>query len=166
MDPKELEEYLENLHEKLRERQLTSFWVMADRKDFKVIKMERKEIETYLKENVQHYRNKRIAWIRCYVQPNNLKKENMFVMSIKVMIAEISEDGEIDRGHNSTYGLCVNFYPTDFPKMKFSLKLVESLLRLAAAKKKKQVQTDPLNGLSYEDFKEKLRSKGIDWEYM
>lgn len=164
MDPS-LETYLIDLQRKLKERELQEFWVMADRADFKPIKAKMDDIEKLLKDKVQYYRNKRIAQVHCYVNPSLLQKRDMFVMSIKVMICEISDDGDLDHAHGSTYGLRVNFYPEDFTKIKFTLKLVESLLRLAAGKKKQQIQTDTLNGLSYEDFKAKVAKKGLTWEF-
>lgn len=165
MEGQDLEKYLVELREKILDRGLDMFWVMADRADFKVIRMKHEEVKNMLVERVSSYRNKRIARIYCYVDPRNVHKPNAFVMSIKVIICEISEEGKINHKPGSSYGLCVNFYPEDFQKIKFSLKLVESLLRLAAGKKKAQILTDVVAGMPYEAFSQHVANKGLSWDF-
>lgn len=160
----DVHEYLKELREKLLERNLADFWVMADRADFKPLKKTKKEIDQMLEEKGAYYKKKRIARIHCYVNPDNLKDPAMFVMSVKVVVMEITEEGTIDRKPASSYGLCINFYKEDLEHIKFSLKLVEALLRLVSAKKKDRIETDVINGIPYEVLRKRLSAKGIPWE--
>jgi hypothetical protein len=159
----DVKEYLTGLKEKLKERDLQSFWVMSGNKEFRPIKnMMVAEIKEMLAEKVQYFRNKKIAEVDIWID-EKLKRKNVdFVMSIKVTICQIDEEGQIESKPYSTWGICINFMPEDLREIKFSLKLVEAIMRLAH---KKKIVTDTLNGVKYKNFVKSLQKKGIEWDF-
>jgi len=158
----DVKEYLTELMQKLADRELDNFWVMSDNADFKPIKrITKAEIKKKLAKKPQYYRGKHIAEVDVWMNPKKVDTKE-FVMSIKVMIFEIDEDGEIDKKSYKVWGICVNFMTEDLKKIKFSLKLVEALMRLA---NDKTYMNDTLNGELYKNFLSKLKKYKIPWDF-
>jgi hypothetical protein len=156
----DLKGYLQRTYEKLEEKGLGHFWAMSDRADLKPFKVKsRKEVKALLQEKASYYRNKNIAEVSIYVNPKKLGTED-FVMSIKIVIYPIDEDGKLPIKANQMWGIRVNFYPDDFAEIKFSLKLVQALMRLV---NDDTVSNDVLNGMSYMAFKKRLAKQNIDF---
>jgi hypothetical protein len=157
----DLRQYLTDLRTKIHERDLGSFWVISDRADFRPIKNTTKgEIKRLLKEKAQYYKNKRIAEIRVYINPKHIDTEDA-PMSIIAIIYQIDEEGQIEHKSYSDWGSRINFYPKDFAKIKFSLKLVETIMRLA---NDKTMVTNTLTGMKYKDYVKALKKKNIAWD--
>lgn len=154
--------YIIELEKKLADRQLDNFWVMSDNEDFKPIKnISKAEIRKKLSKKPQYYRGKHIAEVDVWTDPKRVDTDD-YVMSIKVMIFEIGENGEIDKKYYNVWGIRLNFMTEDFKKIKFSLKLVEALMRLA---NDKSYINETLNGTSYKNFVSKLKKKKIPWDF-
>lgn len=161
VEPEELFDYLTELGTKLKDRDLANFWVMPDRADFRPIKnVSKAEIKKLLKEKAPYYKNKKIAEVDVYVNPKNIHTDD-FIMSILVFIYEIDEDGKIESKYHTGWGAAVNFYPKDLKKVKFSLKLVETIMRLA---NDQTMVTNTLTGMKYGAYVKALKKKGIDWD--
>ena len=159
----DVRQYLTELDKKLEERELHHFWVMSSNKtSFKLIKNVRvRDIKAMLADRVEHYKNKRIAEVDVWMNPNKIDTGG-FVMSIKVVVCQISEEAEIERRAYDTWGVCINFYPEELRKTRFSLKMVEALMRLAH---NKTLVTDTLNGMRYTNLLQKLKKMKIPWEF-
>jgi hypothetical protein len=157
----DVRKYLTELDKKLEERELHNFWVMSGSKSFKPIKNVRvRDIKAMLADRVEHYKNKRIAEVDVWMNPKKIDTGG-FVMSIKVVVCQISEEAEIERRPYDTWGVCVNFYPEELRMTRFSLKMVEVFMRLAH---NKTLVTDTLNGMRYTNLLKKLKKMKIPWE--
>lgn len=158
----DVREYLTELRKKLVDRELQNFWVMSSNKTFKPIKNKMVgDIKEMLANRVEHYKNKKIAEVNIWINPKKIGTDD-FVMSIKIVVCQIDEDAQIESKAYDTWGICVNFMPDDLRETKFSLKMVESLMRLAH---KKKIVTDTLNGVRYKNLLKKLEKNKIPWEF-
>jgi hypothetical protein len=155
----EFEDYLINLRTKLRDNQLTDFWIMCDRKDFNPIKgLSEAKLEQQMKEKSQYYVGKRIANIRIYVDPSKKTIENdEMVIRVAIVVMHINDDAELDT--SKSRHLTVNYYIEELEERKFKLKDVERMMRLCASKK---VKSDPLNGITFSEVIKKLKKKNIN----
>jgi hypothetical protein len=152
-------EYLNNLRKKLRDNQLTDFWIMCNRKDFNPIKgLSEAKLEEMIKEKSQYYIGKKIANIRIFVDPSKKTIDNdKMVIRIAIVIMHINEDAKLDTS-KSKY-LTVNYYTEELEERKFKLKDVERMMRLCVAKK---IKSDPLNGITFSEVLKKLKKKDIN----
>lgn len=152
-------EYLTHLRTKLRENQLTGFWIMCDRKDFNPIKgLSEPKLEQQMKEKPQYYVGKRIANIRIYVDPSKKTIDNdEMVISVAIVIMHVNDEAELDT--SKSRHLTVNYYTEELEERKFKLKDVERMMRLCAAKK---LKSDPLNGITFSEVIKKLKKKNIN----
>jgi hypothetical protein len=71
------------------------------------------------------------------------------ILSIGVIIYPIDDYGTIKPNDDSSWGLKVNYYVDDFSKIKFKLKNVEVLMRLASDS---VVKTNLNNGITYKQL--------------
>ena len=155
----DFEEYLTNLRKKLRDNQLTDFWIMCDRKDFNPIKgLSETKLEEQMKEKPQYYVGKRIANIRIYVDPSKKTiNDGKMVISVAIVIMHVNEEADLDT--SKSRHLTVNYYTEELEERKFKLKDVERMMRLCAAKK---VKSNPLTGITFTTFLNKLNKKNIN----
>jgi hypothetical protein len=160
-----VKKYITKLKEKLKEKQLQWFWVMADRKEFKPIKGKTK---AYFREkfaaNPGRYKGKHLAEIRLYINADHIEK-NEFIFSIKIGIMIINEKGEFDKGPigimPQTWGSRVNWFAKDFvgkDSVKITLKLVQRLMKLT---QQQILWTDAMSGIPFTDFLDILKEEKI-----
>jgi hypothetical protein len=156
-DFEDVKVYLTNLRAKLVEKKLQWFWVLADNKVFKPIKEKTKDdFRKVFKEKVNKYKNKHLAEIRVYVNPANVGSKKK-VVGIKVVIMKINEDGVFEDGLlTETWGSTVNWYSADIRKMKITLKLIETMMKLTKAR---TLWTDTLSGITFDYFIEHYYKK-------
>jgi hypothetical protein len=147
----------------------TNFWIIADRADFKPLKkidtIKKKEIKTnirsikeirdnILEEKGEYYKDKKFSEIKINVDEDILSKvndirqykniKNKIIMSTHITIFLIGDDGSINL--ENKWELKVNYYVDDFRTLKFKLKNIEVLMRLAADT---VITTNSINGISY-----------------
>ena len=161
----DIKSYLKKLEKVLEEKELESFFVMADRKDFKPMTGfdTPKDLANMFSEKIQYYAGKRVAHISLYTNSKGLKTGE-FIFSIKIIIYKILDNGKLSQNINDTLGIRVNYEPDDFESRKFHIKDVEKLMRLCADK---TLNIDPLNGnwnYIYKVVLKMLKKKGIDFE--
>jgi hypothetical protein len=150
--------YLEKFRQRLTDRHLHDFWVMPDRKDFKPIKdLTKADIKRKLVAHKTKYAGKNIAYISFYINTNKINTAD-FVMSLKVSIKQIDNDGKIDNKMYSTWGTCINFYTDDMANFKMTMKFCNQIVILT---NKKILTTDTLNGTKYSKIIDELNTKRI-----
>jgi hypothetical protein len=71
------------------------------------------------------------------------------ILNIEIVIYPIDEFGNINTNNNSSWGLKVNYFIDDFSNIKFKLKNIEVLMRLACDS---IVKTNLRNGITYKDL--------------
>jgi hypothetical protein len=161
--PEELakvKKYIENLEDKLDQKGLFWFFVLADRKVFtpmtgKVTSMT--EFRRVFKEKVDKYKNKHLAEVSVWTDPNS----ESCVMSIKIVMMKINEKGDIANGRDAEdWGSCVNWYPKDILSMRrpFTLKMVNKMVQLT---RDKELWNDTLSGNSYSYMSAALAKRGL-----
>lgn len=155
----------------LAKKLMSNFWVIADRADFKPLKMKKinvgkkKEIISNIhsikeiRDNIlsvkgEYYKDKKFAEIKINIdselldkinditQYKNIKKK--IIMSVHIVIYLIDSFGELNL--NNKWELKVNYFVDDFRTINFKLKNIEVLMRLASDS---VIKTNSIDGISY-----------------
>ena len=171
-----LEQIKKNLiafNKKLIDKKLNgTFWVIADRADFKPLKkiviIKKKEVKTnihsmkelkdnLLKDKGEYYVDKKFAEIKITIDEKVLEKindireykniKNSTLVEVHIIIYLIGVNGTINLENKSE--LRVNYYVDDFRTLNFKLKNIEVLMRLVADS---IIITDSIKGISYKNL--------------
>lgn len=141
-----IHKYLTKLYEQLKEKKLVSFWLFPDEKGMKnrITGMNDDDIENMIKKDIEKYKGRIICGIRIaphHDEPDSLAMQNEFPiwLSGEIGVYEISDDGKLVEPRRT--GLMFRWEEDDFEVTKFSTRLLEKLIRIAASKKYYCVQT-------------------------
>ena len=140
-------DYLHKLEKVLSNKKLDNFWVLCS-SDIKAIKKSKTEIKKMLKDDSNKYKNKKIANIELYTNPNGIEKQS-WIFGIKITIYEIDENGQIDTTSNSVWGVYIKYSETELKNNKFKLNELEKLVKKTADKK---LTSSLIAGINFSDL--------------
>lgn len=148
------------------------FWIIADRSDFKPLKkhvmIKNKLIKTNIhsikeiKDNIldkkgEYYKDKKFAEIKIKIDENILLKvdniseykniKNKIIVMVSITIYLIDQYGNIN--FENKWNLDVNYYVDDFRTLKFKLKNIEVLMRMASDS---IIITNSIKSISYKNL--------------
>jgi hypothetical protein len=139
-------EYMEKVDDFIQEKKLYNFWFFPDEKGFKnrITDMNSKDIKQMIKKDLDKYKGRIVCQLTMrtnYKDPQSLpmKAETPhgekipIYMHGQIMVFKILDDGNIKATTKS--GIEFGWRKEDFEVTKFSLKLLERLVRIAASKK-------------------------------
>jgi hypothetical protein len=151
--------YLRSLHKQLKEKNLESFWVMADRSRFKPMKETKDaKIEKYLKTHASRYGNRPIATVTLFVDKDEIKN-NGYVFRLKVIVFDIHEDGSIATKRGDNWGYKINYTLDNLYKNKFTLSFMYKVVKAVA---QNLIKGDDFIGTSFKNFVHEIQRKNID----
>ncbi len=138
-------EYMDKVDAFLKEKRLYNFWFFPDEKGFKnrIPGLGPKEIKQMVKKDLDKYKGRTVVNVRIvpnYKDPDSLpmKAETPhgekipIYMHGQIMVFKILDDGNLKSTTKS--GIEFGWRKEDFEVTKFSLKLLERLVRIAASK--------------------------------
>lgn len=151
-------ESFNNLRDKLIEKKLDKdFWIVCGRTDFKpLVDMKKKDIQKFIKDKIQYYKNKNIAKVSLiFHQKINIDDvdESEWVFLIQIRIFNIDDDGDIDYGIGSTWSLNIEYSKNEFINNSFTLKELNQMINMAGERK---IITD-VTGINYNKWQKKLK---------
>lgn len=139
-------EYMEKVDEFIQEKKLYNFWVFPDEKGFKnrITDMNSKDIKQMIKKDLDKYKGRIVCQLTMrtnHKDPSSLpmKAETPhgekipIYMHGQIMVFKILDDGNIKELPKT--GVVFGWRKEDFEVTKFSLKLLERLVRITASKK-------------------------------
>lgn len=138
-------EYMNKVDSFLKEKRLYNFWFFPDEKSFKnrIPGLGPKEIKQMIKKDMDKYKGRTVVNVRIvpnYKDPNSLpmKAETPhgekipIYMHGDILVFKVSDEGSLKQTTKS--GIDFGWRKEDFEVTKFSLKLLERLVRIAASK--------------------------------
>ena len=147
-----INEYLDKLKSNITEKKLYNFWCFPDDKGVKnrIDDLNPTQIEEMIKKNINKYKGRVICNIRIVL---NHRKPDSLTMKAKtrqgvsmpiymhgqIMCFKIQDTGNIKQIPKS--GIMIRWEEEDFKFSKFSLKLIDRLMRIGASKKYYCVET-------------------------
>lgn len=152
--------YLKNLHKQLKEKNLETFWVMADRARFKPMDKVTTydKLKKYLKKHASRYGNRHIATVTLFVDKKGVKTDD-YVFSLKVIVFKIHEDGSIATKRGDNWGYMINYTLDNLYKNKFKISFMYKVVKAVA---QNLIEGDDFNGTSFKNFVHEIQRKNID----
>ena len=129
--------YVKKLSTKLEEDDSTDFWVWADRPGFKKMVLGYKEMKAKLMKAPKKYKNRFMAHVSIMLRHDKHGQERLFGqedewLSVGITVYELNDKAEIGAIRPKS---CLFVWLTDdFKATKFSFKLVETIMRIVAAR--------------------------------
>jgi hypothetical protein len=159
MASEEFIEYYMNLQEKIKEKDLSNFWLVCGNDSFRPYKgYTMQSFKQYLKEKAQYYRGKRVANVTINFQSltyvKQAKDKNIF--NIEIVIYNVDEDGTIGKSYNDTWSLLLSYNSYELMNNKFTLTEMATIIENTANKKIIRAAAGPI---SYSDYIIKLNKK-------
>ena len=150
-------DYYQKLQDKISEKEINNFWVICDRIDFKPIKnISKVDIQKYILGKVQYYREKTLANVKfIFESDTKLKKhinsktglldDSALVLTIKIYIYCINNDGKIDYDDSNTWSLVISWTKDELNNNHFTIDELKKMIDTAYLRK---IMSD-MAGISY-----------------
>ena len=125
--------YLTKLDARLKESDMTHFWVWPDKPGFKKIIMSYKEMQKHIYSDVDKYKGRNIAHFAIQLRHHKHGQTPLFGqkdmwMGISLIVRKIDNTGKLD-GKHTAWGCDWNWLTDDFKITKFSFKFLERMMR-------------------------------------
>ena len=141
--------YLEELREKLNNKKLLNFWINLENKKFKPLNYTKEEILEGINNNLEKYVNKRFAHIRIGIKKdiNDYTVNHQDVFSIRIVIYTVNKKGDFSRSEDLMWGCLIRYDLFDILEKKFSL---EDLKIILENTNDRTIISDGITGMPYE----------------
>jgi len=148
-----MEEYLERLDEKIKEKGLRNFCVFPDLKTFKIIKKTGTQMEQIMKKNSEKYTGRHLAEITLDVDFKAFKK-NEDAFTIIIRICDIDSNGEINNFGSNCWQLYLKYRPNDIMNHPFKIKNLHKMIDWTYNKK---TVSHSIFGMYYDEFEKDIK---------
>jgi hypothetical protein len=153
-----MEEYLERLDEKIKEKGLRNFCVFPDLKTFKVIKKTQKQMVEIMKKNPEKYAGRHLAVVFLHVDLKRQKTtDSIFadtVFTTIIDIFEIYDDGDINKVSSGSWRLHLKYRPDDIINHPFKIKNLQKMINWTYNKK---IESYSIFGMYYDEFEDRIK---------
>lgn len=133
---KVITKYLDKLEAQVKEKEIKNFWVFMDAPGFKKIStLNKEDMQIFIFKNPEKFVNRQLAHIRMeFYQNDNSLKQNGTFLFVAMAVYNIDKQGTLEGDHEAE--ICrIIWKANDFKLTKFSLKLIEAMIRPVAAGK-------------------------------
>ena len=143
--------YLEELREKINNKQLNDFWIYLENKKFKPINTTKDDLLEEINDNLDKYIDKRFAHIKIGIKKNinNYDENHDNVFSIRIVIYVITKNGKFGRSDDTMWGCLVKYDLFDILERKFS---IDDLKLILDNVNKEILLSDGITGMTYEQM--------------
>ena len=153
--------YLDSLVEHLIKNKTHEFFIFTDRAGFKKIKIQYSEMKKLLKENIDKYKNRRLAFFSVCTHhksgETSMSRELGLWLTVTLIIFNL--DNKANLTGNETWGCKFSWKYNDFKITKFTYKFLEALMYPVADHK---YFTKSLKGISISEIIKDLKKMKID----
>jgi len=146
-----MQDYLDKLERMIESKKLNDFCVFPDVKPFKIIKKPISEMVKIMRENPDKYADREIVVVRLDTNKSGFKSKG-YIFMVSVTNYQIYEDGRINKKHNDSWGISINYMADDLEKHPFKMRNIEKIIKLV----NKGDLTSDITGVSYNQFEKKL----------
>lgn len=147
-----MEQYLDKLKVEIEKKNIKSFWAFCDLDDFKIIKKTKTELIEKLKKNPKKYFDRNIANVRLTVNKSGLK-DNDWILSVKIHIYKIENNGTIGQSQHNSWGLMLNYTADDLTNRPFKFNDIEQLINIV----NEQLILSSFDGIYYKEFIKRIK---------
>ena len=154
--------YLEELREKIENKQLNDFWIYLENKKFKPMNTTKDDLLEEINDNLDKYVDKRFAHIKIGIKKNinNYDENHESVFTIRIVIYVITNKGKFSRSDEYTWGCLIRYDLFDILDRKFNL---EDLKKIINYVNLDILVSDGLSGISYKTMLNRLNKKNVDF---
>jgi len=152
--------YLEELRDKLLNKDLDNFWIACYKTEYKPLKISKDELLDTINKNINKYVDKHFANIKIGIKKNiknyDINHKEIFV--IRIIIYTIDNKGKFKKDDIEQWGSVIKYDLFDLLENKFTLKDLYIIVR---ATYDRILWTDGVNGISYNEMIKKLNKNKI-----
>ena len=154
--------YLEELREKINNKQLNDFWIYLENKKFKPMNTTKDDLLEEINDNLDKYVDKRFAHIKIGIKNGikNYDENHESVFTIRIVIYVITNKGKFSRSDEYTWGCLIRYDLFDILDRKFNL---EDLKKIINYVNLDILVSDGLSGISYNTMLNRLKKKNVDF---
>ena len=156
------EGYLEELRDKIDNKNLDEFWIACYKSDYSPMKVTKKELLDVINKNLNRYIGKHFAFINIFIKKGikdyNIDHEEVF--SIRTTIYKIGEDGKFIKNRIDEWSSLIKYDLFDILEKKFTLKDLYIIVR---ATYNRILETDGITGKSYKNMIKIFHKKNIEF---
>ena len=154
--------YLEELREKINNKNLDDFWIACYKSEYKPLKITKQELLETINKNVNRYIDKKFANIGIYIKKGiknyDVNHDNVF--AIRITIYTIGENGKFLKGRLYQWCCLIKYNLFDLLERKFTLK---DLYIIVKATNDEILRTDCITGINYNELLDRFKKHKIDF---